>query len=210
MKTRISTYILGSFAILLVFGAGLALTIYGDTLLRTAEMVSVRVLNEQQEAFPEIDESALNTTQRNIVRISREEYARMPVSYDVNVLKYSNQVIEPWCANYVSWVMREAGVRFSNPNSGGWRIPGVLTLKDYYYKSNRFRDARSYEPQVGDVAIYVNTSSFNTTRQHANIVLKVEGDMVTTIGGNERGRLRVQAQRLVYGEKGLVGYGILP
>lgn len=176
---------------------------------REIESVVAHIGGVEHAAFPVIDESSLSTTQKKIIAVSRQEYDKKPMSYDNNVLVYSNGVVEAWCADYVSWVMREAGSPLVNPNSGGWRIPGVLTLREYYKDSNRFKDPRDYRPQVGDVAIYVNTTSFNTSRQHTSIVLKVDGDRVTTIGGNERGRLRVTTQNLKYGTKGLVGYGTL-
>lgn len=176
---------------------------------RGIEATIAHMSSDKLVRFPDINESELSATQQKIIQISRVEYAKKPVSYDETVLKYSNGVREPWCADYVSWIMREAGVPLVNPNSGGWRIPGVLTLKEYYKKNNRFRDAAGYTPKAGDVAIYVNTSSFNTSRQHTSVVLKVEGDQVTTIGGNEHGRLRITTQKLVLGTKGLVGYGML-
>lgn len=198
-------------SIVAIVGAGLILvvTLNQRMIRREAESVVAHLGGIEHATFPQIDESSLSDTQKKIIAISRQEYDKKPMSYDQNVLKYSNGVVEPWCADYVSWVMREVGSPLANPNSGGWRIPGVLTLREYYRDNNRFKDAREYKPQVGDVVIYVNTTSFNTSRQHTGIVLKVDGDKVTTIGGNERGRLRVTTQNLTYGTKGLVGYGTL-
>lgn len=176
---------------------------------REVESITAHLSSSSHPPLPTIDETGLTETQKKIIQISKDEYAKKPVSYDDTVLKYSNGIQEPWCADYLSWVMREAGVPLVNPNSGGWRIPGVLTLREYYKSNNRFMDAREYTPKVGDAAIFVNTTSFNTSRQHTSIVLKVDGEMITTIGGNEEGRLRVKTQKLVYGEKGLTGYGIL-
>ena len=210
MSKRTIYIVVGLFTALILAGWLLLGTSLGSMTRRNVESLSAHISNPSHPPFPEIDESSLSPVQQRIVRISREEYAKKPVSYDDNVLKYSNGIAEPWCADYLSWVMREAGVPFANPNSGGWRIPGVLTLREYYKSTGRYRDAQQYKPQVGDAAIFVNTTSFNTSRQHTSIVLKVEGDQITTIGGNERGRLRVQTQKLVYGEKGLVGYGTLP
>lgn len=183
---------------------------YGSMTRHKVEAITAHVSSSKLQPFPQIDETNLSVAQKNIIQISRTEYAKKPVSYDEHVLKYSNGNQEPWCADYLSWVMREAGAPLANPNSGGWRIPGVLTLREYYKSNNRFKDAREYTPRVGDAAIFVNTTSFNTSKQHTSIVLKVEGDQVTTIGGNEQGRLRVKTHQLVYGEKGLVGFGTLP
>ena len=49
-------------------------------------------------------------------------------------------VEEPWCADFVSWIMREAGLPLSNPNSGHWRIPGVYTWQEYYQSQSRFQE----------------------------------------------------------------------
>lgn len=61
-----------------------------------------------------------------MVRILGEEYAAQ-----AGMAKYSEGNDEPWCADFTSWVMRASGKPFSNPNSGHWRIPGVLTLTAY-------------------------------------------------------------------------------
>ncbi len=177
---------------------------------RSIESYTAHMSRNTSQPFPDIDETNLNELQKNIIRVSKIEYSKKPISYDENVLTYSSGVREAWCADYVSWVMRESGAPLKNPNSGGWRIPGVLTLREYYKQNNRFKDAQDYAPQPGDVAIYVNTTSFNTSRQHTSIVLKVEKDRMTTIGGNEMGRLRVSTQSMKKGDKGLVGYGVLP
>ena len=166
---------MGVFILLLATGWLLLGSSFGSLTRRNVESFTAHISNPSHPPFPEIDESTLNTVQQRIIQISREEYAKKPVSYDDNVLKYSNGVAEPWCADYLSWVMREAGVPLVNPNSGGWRIPGVLTLREYYKSTGRYSDAREYKPQVGDAAIFVNTTSFNTSRQHTSIVLKVEG-----------------------------------
>jgi len=195
-------------ATLALIAVGLFYTSAGSMVWRNAEVLTAR-MSMSEQAFPKIDSATLSPLQKKIVDISQTEYTKKPMSYDDNVLRYSNGVVEPWCANYVSWVLREAGAPLVNPNSGGWRIPGVLTLREYYKDTGRFKDAREYTPMPGDVAIFVNTSSFNTSRQHTSIILTVEGDSAVTIGGNERGRLRVSTQKLIYGEKGLVGYGTL-
>jgi hypothetical protein len=38
---------------------------------------------------------------------------------------FSEGTAEPWCADFVSWVMYQAGFSLDNPDSGSWRIPGV-------------------------------------------------------------------------------------
>lgn len=75
--------------------------------------------------------------------------------------------MEPWCADFVSWVYKEAGHPLKNPNSGSWRIPGTYTLREYYEAQGAFRPADSgYEPQLGDVAIYEDSPGFRRPRKH--------------------------------------------
>ncbi len=71
-----------------------------------------------------------------IVDIVHSEYDRNAAG-----TTYSEGVDESWCADFVSTVMRKAGVPFDNPNSGSWRIPGVATLTDYLHASGRWRPA---------------------------------------------------------------------
>ena len=88
-----------------------------------------------------------------------------------------------------------------------WTRPVSYThLHDYYVGIGKFKDASSgYEPKLGDVAIYRNSPVFG---DHTNIVLKNEGGVLTTIGGNEDGRQRIFVnQQKNYA--GLLGYGVL-
>ncbi|MGB6039045.1 MAG: CHAP domain-containing protein, partial [Gordonia sp. (in: high G+C Gram-positive bacteria)] len=156
----------------------------------------------RDRAYPDLDTATLNPTQKRIVEITRAEFEAQP-----DGLKFSEGVDEAWCANFVTWVMNEAGAPLENPNSGSWRIPGVYTLTEYYQDHGRFRAADSgYQPKLGDVMLYSSDSFF---RQHTNIVLAYDDNVVTTVGGNEwGGHVRVN-QFKVGGYVGLVGYGVL-
>ncbi|SEE45094.1 CHAP domain-containing protein [Rhodococcus jostii] len=134
--------------------------------------------------FPAVDTTALSPQQARIVGLLETEHGRQrPGTF------FSEGVEEPWCADFVSWIMREAGQPLSNPNSGHWRIPGVYTLREYYESQSRFEQVGAgYRPTVGDVVLYDNSSWVG---QHTNIVVAVDGDTATTVGGNEFGRIRV-------------------
>ena len=160
--------------------------------------------------FPEVDQTKLNEQQKRIVTLTKEEYRKRPISFDENVLKYSQGNRESWCADYASWILKEAGAPLSNPNSGSWRIPGVLTLQSYFQSENRYRRVGTYTPKTGDLAIYVGKSTLDGhSRQHTNIVLKVNGNTMTTIGGNENGRMRISSQPYKTEANSLVGFGVL-
>ena len=158
--------------------------------------------NNRDRDFPELDTSAMNRTQQTIVDVTRAEFEAKPAG-----TKFSEGVEEEWCADFVSWVMRESGVPFQNPHSGHWRIPGVYTLTEYFQAEGRFRAADSgYTPKTGDVMLYKKGSAFG---QHTNIVLKYADGRVTTVGGNEWGGHVKVTEFEIRGYVGLVGYGVL-
>ncbi|WP_067817057.1 CHAP domain-containing protein [Nocardia inohanensis] len=159
------------------------------------------IAGERLKSFPEVDRGGLDETQGRILDVLAAEFdAQHPGT------KYSEGVDEPWCADFVSWVMREAGRPLANPNSGSWRIPGVYTLEDYYRGERRF-EAATYRPKTGDVVMYSETSAF---QQHTNIVIAADAatGTITTVGGNEFGQVTIHRYNpgLI---SGLVGYGRL-
>lgn len=172
---------------------------------------SARLSQEPNEPYPIIETENLSIQQKNIINFTKAEYEKQAVSYDVNVLEYTEGVKEAWCADFISWTMLQAEIPLSNPHSGHWRIPGVLTLQEYYKENNRYVDADGYQPSVGDVAIYIGRHTLGLlSRQHANIVIAVDdNNMMTTIGGNENGRLKLVTQPIKENKNSLVGFGKL-
>ncbi|MGW0035977.1 CHAP domain-containing protein [Gordonia sp. NPDC003376] len=145
-----------------------------------------------------VDTPGLTPAQALIVDLLRREHAaQRPGTF------YSEGVDEAWCADFVTWILREAGQPLSNPNSGHWRIPGVYTLQEFYEDNGRFEPVGGRTPRVGDVVLYDRSSGFG---QHTNIVVAVDGSTATTVGGNEMGRIRVH--RLDWAsDGGVVGFG---
>lgn len=183
-----------------IFAAGTA--IGWDKIIRRAEGVLTAVSVDRshgEEKFPELPKN-LSTHQRKILELARQEFlAQSPGA------KFSEGATEPWCANFVSWVMHRAGSPLKNPHSESWRIPGTFTLREYYESEGRFRTADSgYKPQPGDAAIYRSSPIFG---DHANIVISHDSGVLTTVGGNEINRIRVYINRAKNYE-GLVGYGV--
>ncbi|GGK47777.1 CHAP domain-containing protein [Nocardia camponoti] len=175
----------------------------GTALLATLATVAVGIgwwaVNDSDQRFPAIESESLDHQQAALVEVLRREHERPGAGP-----KYAEGVTEPWCADFVSWTMREAGRPLANPNSGSWRIPGVYTLQEYYQSLGRFtRPDVGYRPRTGDVVLYGPGSPMG---QHTNIVLRADGDEITTIGGNELGRVRVQTIKPAE-MVDLVGYG---
>lgn len=129
-----------------------------------------------EPAFPSVDTSTLSPGRAAVIRIAAAEYAAQP-----GMFKYSEGNDEPYCADFTSWVMRQSGKPFANPNSGYWRIPGVMTLTDYLRTEGRW-EPTDYLPQPGDMVLYDTPSPKG---QHVNIVLVDDNGTLTTIGGGE-------------------------
>ena len=153
-----------------------------------------------EAAFPNIDTADLSPTRQKIISLAKTEFKEQPAG-----AKFSQGAEEAWCANFVSWIMHQAGAPLKNPHTGGWRIPGTFTLREHYEATGRFKSANSgYQPLPGDVAIYRNSPVFG---DHANIVLKNDNGALTTVGGNEANRIRVFINRDKQYD-GLLGYGV--
>ena len=153
-----------------------------------------------EAVFPDIDTTNLSPTRQKIISLAKTEFKAQSAG-----AKFSQGAEEAWCANFVSWIMHQAGAPLKNPHTGGWRIPGTFTLREYYEATGRFKSANSgYQPLPGDAAIYRNSPVFG---DHANIVLRNDNGVLTTVGGNEANRIRV----FVNHDKqydGLLGYGV--
>ena len=141
-----------------------------------------------ESAFPDIDTANLSPTRQKIISLAKTEFEAQSAG-----TKFSQGAKEPWCANFVSYIMNQAGAPLKNPHTGGWRIPGTFTLREYYEANGRFKSANSgYQPLPGDVAIYRNSPVFG---DHTNIVLKNDNSVLTTVGGNEANRIRMFVNR---------------
>lgn len=116
-----------------------------------------------------------------------------------------------WCDYFVSWVLREAGAPFKGgygPNNS--IITPVPSILRYFEKNNTFHPARSgYVPKIGDVVIYRNSEGVYS---HVNIVVGVNGDQITTIGGNEENEDdknvgKIARRTRSYNDPGIYGFG---
>lgn len=150
--------------------------------------------------FPKVDETKLASQQVKTLNILKTEYAAQNPG-----TKYSEGIDEPWCADFVSWVLRESGRPLTNPNSGSWRIPGVATLQEHFSEQGIFHNLGKYLPKPGNVVIYKN-GSFG---QHTNFVVAVDRDEITTVGGNENDKILLQKFNPNNEKFGVVGFANL-
>ncbi|OMB87548.1 CHAP domain-containing protein [Mycolicibacterium conceptionense] len=160
-----------------------AVVVVGLAALLIRHPGAIDILPGKPVAFPQIDRAALDPAQARIVDVLQAQYDAQPGGSH-----FSEGVEEPWCADFVSWVLNEAGQPLTNPNSGSWRIPGVYTLQEYYQAAGRFAEPDGYRPRTGDVVMYADGSPLGL---HTNFVVAVDDNGITTVGGNEAGGIRV-------------------
>ena len=183
--------------ILVAIGMGVLWFSKGNTTVITQALP--RLLQKQE--FPVIATAGTTSYQQKIAALLKQEYTAQPPA-----TKYSQGVKEAWCADFVSWILNEAGAPLVNPHSGSWRIPGVYTLREYYQANGTFKAAATgYQPKLGDVVLYEEPGIFGS---HTNIVIANNNGILTTVGGNEPGGIRVFTN--TQPEKAhIVGYGVL-
>lgn len=116
----------------------------------------------------------------NVVEIAKAELGVEQGSD--RMLEFTDGNNEEWCADYVSWVFKQAGKPFSGGSSGGWRISSVANMRAYFRNGtdgSKYFDAPGENPQVGDVAFW-NPAVYS----HVGIVVAVNDDKFTVISGN--------------------------
>jgi hypothetical protein len=124
--------------------------------------------------------------------------------------KYEGSACPPgqeWCADFVSWVYKQAGAPFTGGEDGGWRIAGSGAVAEWF-KANAtwipnpgkpvpVGDPRA--PQPGDVVFYGPGPHVDGSG-HVNIVVSYDGHTVTTIGGNQSNQVEVGTYYDVFAE----------
>lgn len=134
----------------------------------------------------------------DIVRIAQQEIgiAEDNAGSDCDCgapLKYQGTTgPEDWCADFVSWVYREAGRPFTTGLDGGWRLPGVYGLHQWIVTNGHwFARGAAEDPRPGDVIVFGGDS-------HTGIVERLDDggtpgnpgdDVIHTIEGNTSDRV---------------------
>lgn len=97
---------------------------------------------------------------------------------------------EPWCADFVSWVFKQAGAPVG---AGGKGEDYTVAMKQWAQGEGRWR-AKDHVPKPGDIVFYDWQNDGKV--DHVALVEKVNGRSITTIGGNEDGAVRRQERPL--------------
>ena len=75
---------------------------------------SVRLDRSPGESdFPDIDTANLSPTRQKIISLAKTEFKAQPAG-----AKFSQGAEEAWRANFVSWIMYQAGAPLKNPHTG--------------------------------------------------------------------------------------------
>ena len=101
---------------------------------------------------------------------------------------------QPWCATFVWWCMKNAGV----PDSS---YPSRTTVtRDWFNQRGLFRPRGNYTPKPGDYVVFGNVA-------HCGIVESVSGSTVITIEGNSGDQVKRNTYSMSNGY--ILGYGII-
>jgi N-acetylmuramoyl-L-alanine amidase len=187
--------------------------------MRDSAVVNIKPVSQDTPLTP-VDGSAAASSEEttcsssvsggSIVQVAEAEFAKNVHEYDSNVLKYTTGRQEAWCADFVSWVYKEAGTPFTDGGAGGWQHPSVLELQGWFKKKHIYFDVGSQQPQPGDVAFYIGSQTPDGgSTQHVNLVISVNGDKMVTIGGNESNSVKRSTRSIKVGSNSLVGFGRL-
>lgn len=91
---------------------------------------------------------------------------------------------EPWCADFVSWVFKQAGVPIGKEGAGDdWTV----SLKQWAEGNGRWRD-KSAPPQPGDMIMFDWEGDGKV--DHVGMVDHMEGNTIHTIEGNSSDQVK--------------------
>lgn len=119
---------------------------------------------------------------------------------------YTDGNAEPWCADFISWVYKEAGQPFSGGLSDGWRIPGAQSLPAWLKANGKWFDKGSSDtPMPGDVVYFIWGGDGDD--DHVGIVEKVDGETMITIEGNSSNSVARREYDQYNTHESIVGWG---
>jgi cell wall-associated NlpC family hydrolase len=166
-------------------------------------------------AAPATDPPPNSDVRQRIVQVARDELAR-GVREDAGkdkdkagrIREYRTAVTGPgenpdaaeaWCADFASWVWKQAGTPFGPDGAGeDWTVAMVRKAKEM----GSWKEHGSYEPKPGDLVLIDWKRGDDV--DHVAVVEKVEGGKVYTIGGNESASVKAASYDL--GDTRMMGF----
>lgn len=117
-----------------------------------------------------------------IARIAIAQEARgireVAEDYAPAIMTFTQGNREPWCADFVSWVLRAAGKPLRE-GASGWRVAGAESIRSNFLARRRFVDRAFAHPEPGDVVVYDYPWSW-----HVGIVVSATESVLVTVEGN--------------------------
>ncbi len=115
------------------------------------------------------------------------------------ILQFTDGNAEAWCADFVSWVLRAAGMPFTGGASGGWRLAWTGDVRAWFALRGRYRERLVADPQPGDIIWF--------RRGHVGIVVRADARTVETIEGNAGDAVRARTYTAWRGNTDIDGFG---
>ena len=92
------------------------------------------------------------------------------------ILTFTDGNAEAWCADFVSWVLREAGQPFSGGASGGWRLAWTPDVRAWFELRGQYRARLVATPEPGDIVSFQHG--------HIGFVRRATPTRLETVEGN--------------------------
>lgn len=118
-------------------------------------------------------------------------YSKYGEWYYNNVSKEIDYAHADWCAMFISWCARQAGIPTSIIKNNAW-AGSMSSSKRTGNFGGQYYPKGSITPQKGDIAYYGWGSSSSV---HVEIVISTSGNTFTSIGGNTGGGTQVYIHR---------------
>src|SRR5436305_4972931 len=141
-----------------------------DRRLPVTGLVDARTAAELRQviAVPKLPSSTGSDVRSRIVAIARSQLGQGEHPPGSNCTKFGP--CEEWCADFATWVWRQAGV------AGIGRIAWVPNLPAWGRSRGRWKPGYNNDPQPGDMVIFSGL--------HVGLVERVTAGTVTIIAGN--------------------------
>lgn len=123
--------------------------------------------------------------------------------YGTQVAGSSGGYYYAWCAYFISWCARQAGIPTSIISNASYACAGS---DNGDFKNLTYYPRGSYTPQAGDL-IFFDWNSVSGQWDHVEVVTAVSSSSVTTLGGNTgTNNVKERTWSLSYSE--IQGYGV--
>ena len=144
-----------------------------------------------------------NTSQLHGESSGSSNYTEYGYWYGTQVQGHSGGSYYAWCAYFISWCARQAGIPTSIISNASYACAGS---DNGDFKNLDFYNRGSYTPKVGDL-VFFDWPGDEYHWDHVEIVIGVSSSEVTTLGGNT-GDNNVKSRKWSLSNSNIRGYGV--